>query len=63
MLSRQIDAAMYAMQTCGERVPFLRDQYQPGSMERSALDDVLASLKRADAVLFSAAAAAPAESR
>jgi hypothetical protein len=61
MLTRQIDAAMYAMQTCGEHVPFLRDQYRPGSMERAALDDVLASLKRADAVLFSAAAEAPAE--
>lgn len=61
MITRQFDAAVFSMQTCGERLPFLRDQYRPGSIERAALDDVLASLRRADAVLFSVAAEAPEE--
>ena len=61
MLTRQIDAAMHSMERCRERVPFLRDRYQPGSNERAALDDVLTSLRRADEVLFSTVAEAPAE--
>ena len=61
MLTRRIDAAMHSLQSCGERVPFLRDQYRPGSLERAVLDDLLTTLKRADDVLFSPAAEAPAD--
>jgi hypothetical protein len=61
MLTRQIDAAVHALDRCRERVPFLRDRYGEGSPERAALDEVLASLRRADEVLFASTAAAPAE--
>ena len=51
MLTRRIDAALMAMTSCRDRVPDLLDVYRPGSPERSALDDLLAALKRADQVL------------
>lgn len=60
MLTRRIDAAMFSMQSCFERVPFLRDQYKLGSIERAALDELFASLRHAAEVLFSPAAEAPA---
>jgi hypothetical protein len=52
MLTRRIDAALMAMTSCRERVPDLRDVYQSGSPERSALDNLLAALERADHVLM-----------
>ena len=61
MLTRRIDAAIQSMYACRERVPFLREQYRPGSREQVALDDVLASLKRADEVLLDFRTEAPAE--
>ena len=60
MLTRRIDAALFSMQSCRERVPFLRDCHRLGSKQRAALDDLLASLKTADEALsdFSAEAQA-----
>ena len=51
MLSRQVDAALQSMRDCRERVPFLRDQYRPGSAERAALEELLAAHRCADAAL------------
>lgn len=51
MLTRRIDAALDALWTCRERLPLLRDLYRPQTPERRALDEVLAAMKRADAVL------------
>ncbi|QUD89845.1 hypothetical protein [Phenylobacterium montanum] len=52
MLTQKIDGALDAILACMMRVPALRDAYRPGTPERAALDDLLASLQRADAVLF-----------
>jgi hypothetical protein len=51
MLTRNIDAALNALDACRERTPALRDHYRPGSPERSALDALLAALARTDAAL------------
>ena len=51
MLSRRVDAALQSMRDCRERVPFLRDQYRPGSAERAALDELLDAHQRANAAL------------
>jgi hypothetical protein len=34
------------------RLPALRDCYRPGTPERSALDELINSLARTDAILF-----------
>ena len=60
MLTRQIDAALDSLHACGERLPFLRDLYRPGSTERAVLDDVIGAMKRADDVLLSFMASPPA---
>lgn len=59
MLTRRIDAAIASLWTCRERLPFLRDQYRPDTRERAAIDDVLAAVARADAVLLHPNAKAP----
>lgn len=52
MLTRRIDPALNAMSDCKRRLPELREIYEPDSPQAKALDDVLASIDRAKAVLF-----------
>ncbi|HEY2660086.1 MAG TPA: hypothetical protein VGI79_10215 [Caulobacteraceae bacterium] len=52
MLTHKIDGALDALLACMMRLPALRDCYRPGTVERVALDDLMASLQRTDAVLF-----------
>ena len=59
MLTRAIDAALDSLFRARERVPYLRDLYPQNSPERTALEDVLAALGRADAVLKRPKAPAP----
>lgn len=58
MLTHKIDGALDALLACMMRLPALRDCYRPGTPERGVLDDLMASLQRADAVLFEHAAGA-----
>ncbi|MDR3512493.1 MAG: hypothetical protein P4L73_12730 [Caulobacteraceae bacterium] len=51
MLTRQIDAALDALEACRTRAPHLRDCYRPGTPERAALDELVAALERTDAAL------------
>jgi hypothetical protein len=51
MLTRRIDAALMAMTACRLRLPDLRNVYRPGSPERAVLDELIATLERADDVL------------
>ena len=59
MLTLTIDAALDALLACMMRLPALRDCYRPGTPERAALDDLMASLQRTDATLFKRTASAP----
>lgn len=52
MLTHKIDGALDALLACMMRLPALRDCYRPGTPERTALDDLMASLQQTDAVLF-----------
>ncbi len=52
MLTHKIDGALDALLACMMRLPALRDCYRPGTPERIALDDLMASLQQTDAVLF-----------
>ena len=61
MLTRRIDAALEALWTCRERLPLLRDLFQPGSRERAAIDAVIAAIADADAALGAAAGGEPAQ--
>lgn len=63
MLTHRIDGALDALLACMMRLPALRDCYRPGTPERAALDDLMASLQRTDAVLFDrgAVTSAPAD--
>lgn len=59
MLSQKIDSALDALLACMMRLPALRDCYGPGTPERGALDELMVSLQRTDAVLFAPRASAP----
>ena len=63
MISRHIDAALDALETCRSRLPWLRDFYRPGTPEHAALEEALGALNRADAVLLdrSSGTAAPSQ--
>ena len=61
MLTRRIDAALDALAACRDRVPFLRDLYRAGTIERAALDDLLDALRRTDDALSGAGTRPPAE--
>jgi hypothetical protein len=52
MLTRKIDAALDALAACRARAPALRDCYRPGSVERTALDALVAALERTEAALW-----------
>ncbi len=58
MPTHEIHSALDALLACMMRLPTLRDCYRPGTVERIALDDLLASLRRTDAALFDNAATA-----
>jgi hypothetical protein len=60
MLTHKIDGALDALLACMMRLPALRDCYRPGTLERAALDDLMASLQWTDAVLFDRSALGPA---
>ena len=55
MLTQRIDAALDALATARERLPVLREVFSPAAPERSAIDDLLAALDRADAAMQSSA--------
>jgi hypothetical protein len=59
MLTHKIDSALDALLACMMRLPALRDCYRSGTPERTALEDLMASLQRTDAVLFDRKATAP----
>ena len=52
MLTRRIDAALDVLAACRDRLPHLRDVFGPGAPERAALDELLAAMARADAVIL-----------
>jgi hypothetical protein len=54
MLTERIDAALEALAACRSRLPDLRDVFRPGAPERAVLDDLLAAMARADAVILPA---------
>ena len=60
MLTHKIDGALDSLLACVMRLPALRECYRPGTPERAALDDLMASLERTDAVLFDRSAVGPA---
>jgi hypothetical protein len=51
VLTERIDAALNALAACRDKLPYLCALFRPGEPERAALDDLLAALARADAVL------------
>ena len=51
MLTRRIDRALDALATCRSRLPGLRDIYRPESVERAALDRLLAALAETETAL------------
>jgi hypothetical protein len=59
MLTRRVDAAIDALWTCRDRLPFLCEQYRPETPERAALEDVLAAVRRADEALLGRSARPP----
>jgi len=56
MLTRQIDAALSALSMCRDRLPALSQVYREGSVERSALDELIGCLGRVDEILSARAA-------
>jgi hypothetical protein len=57
VLTRRIDQALEALIVCRERLPFLRDLYRPGSVERAALEAALEGLNAAQNALMDRRAA------
>lgn len=59
MLTREIDAAYFSIEACRKRVPTLLRFYHPETLERVALDRLIAALREVDSALFSPDAAPP----
>jgi hypothetical protein len=52
MLARRLDSALDALAACRDRLSVLREVFGPGAPERAAVDDLLAAMERADAVIL-----------
>ena len=63
MLTRQIDAALDAMDACRKRTPALLAYYRPGTPVRTALECLLAALAQVDVALVSPDTHTPAQPR
>ena len=63
MFTRRIDAALDALAVCHDRLPVLREAFQPNTRERNALDDLTTALGRAREALAMGAASENAVAR